>query len=81
MRDLVNKCIKELIDKTLPTKTIVSRVRRKDHTRLSMLPLQISTKINCAMESKLLHCNLRFVVQAKCKIRNFFMFKDRIPSL
>ena len=33
MRDLVNKCIKELIDKTLPTKTIVSRVRRKDHTR------------------------------------------------
>ena len=31
------------------------------------------------MRNKLPHCNLRIVSQAKCKLINFFTFKDKIP--
>ena len=47
---------------------------------LGKLYFQISTRINCIMKNKLLHCNIQFVFQTKCKISNFFTFKDRIPS-
>ena len=31
------------------------------------------------MRNKLPHCNLRIVFQTKCKLINFFTFKDKIP--
>ena len=31
------------------------------------------------MKNKLPHCNFRIVFQTKCKLINFFAFKDRIP--
>ena len=31
------------------------------------------------MKNKLPYCNIRFVFQTKCKISNFFTFKDKIP--
>ena len=40
------------------------------------MSLQICTKINCIMKNKLLCCSIRFVFQTKCKISNFFTFKD-----
>ena len=38
------------------------------------------TRINRIMKNKLPYCNIRFVFQTKCKISNFFTFKDKIPS-
>ena len=32
------------------------------------------------MKNKLSYCNIRFVFQIKCKISNFFTFKNKIPS-
>ena len=32
------------------------------------------------MKNKLPCCNIRFAFQTKCKISNFFTFKDKIPS-
>ena len=32
------------------------------------------------MKSRPPYCNIRFVLQTKCKISNFFTFKDKIPS-
>ena len=32
------------------------------------------------MKTKLPYCNTRFVFQTKCKISNFFTFKDKTPS-
>ena len=32
------------------------------------------------MKNKLPYCNKRFVFQTKCKISNFYTFKDKIPS-
>ena len=33
------------------------------------------------MKNKLPYCNIRFFFQTKCKISNFFPFKDKISSL
>ena len=33
------------------------------------------------MKNKLPYCNIRFVFQTKCKISNFYTFKDKIPSV
>ena len=46
---------------------------------LGKLSLQSRTRINCAMKNKLPHCNFRIVFQTKCKLINFFTFKDKIP--
>ena len=32
------------------------------------------------MKNKISYCNIRFVFQTKCKINNFFTFKDKVPS-
>ena len=32
------------------------------------------------MKNKLPYCNIRFVFQSKCKISNFFIVKEKIPS-
>ena len=44
------------------------------------MSLQIRTRINRILKNKLPYCNIRFVFQTKCKISNFFTFKDNIPS-
>ena len=43
------------------------------------MSLQIRTRINRIMKNKLPYCNVQFVFQTKCKISNFFTFKDKIP--
>ena len=84
-RDLVDKCIKEFLDKILAPKPVVSTVPKKNLvialTYLGKLSLQIRTRINRIMKNKLPYCNIRFVFQIKYKIHsNFFIFKDKIPS-
>ena len=48
---------------------------------LGKFSLQIRTRINRIMKNKLPYCNVQFVFQTKCKISNFFTFKDKIPSV
>ena len=83
-QDLIEKCIKEFLDKMLAPMPVVSTVPKKDLLvalpYLGKLPLQIRTRINHIMKNKLLYCNVRFVFQTKCKISNFFTFKGKIPS-
>ena len=80
-RDLVDKCIKELLDKMLAPKPVVSTVPKKNLVialpYLGKLSLQILTRINRIMKNKLSYCNIQFVFQTKCKISNFFAFKDK----
>ena len=82
-RDLIDKCIREFLDKILIPKSVVSKVPKKDLIItlpcLSKLSLQIRTRINRIMKNKLPYCNVRFVFQTKCKISKFFTFKDKIP--
>ena len=82
-RDFVDKCIKEFLDRVLTRKVVVSTVPKKDVMillpYLGKLSLQIRSRINRVMRSKLPHCNLRIVFQTKCKLINFFTFKDKIP--
>ena len=81
---MVNKCIKEFLNKILAPKPAVSAVPKKNLvialTYLGKLSLQICARINHIMKNKLPYCNIRFVFQTKCKISNFFTFKDKIPS-
>ena len=48
-------------------------------TQLTNPSLQICTIINRVMKNELLHCNFGIVFQTKCKLINFFMFKNKIP--
>ena len=81
---MVDKCIKELLDKILAPKPVVSTVPKKNLVialpYLDKLSLQIGVRINCIMKNKRPYCNIRFVSQTKFKISNFFIFKDKIPS-
>ena len=47
--------------------------------KTGLIQIQIRTRINRVMRNKLPHCNLRIVFQTKCKLINFFTFKDKIP--
>ena len=64
-------------------KVVVSKVPKKDLIialpHFGKLSLQIRTRINCVMKNKLPHRNFRIVFQSKCKLINFFAFKDEIP--
>ena len=68
----------------LAPKPVVSTVAKKDLLIalpfLGKLSLQKHTRINRIMKNKLTYCNVRFLFQTKCKISNFFRFKDKIPS-
>ena len=81
--DFVDKCIKEFLDRVLTRKVAASTVPKKDFMivlpYLGKLSLQIRTRINRVMRNKLPHCSLRIVFQTKCKLINFFTFKDKIP--
>ena len=67
LRDLVDKCIKELSDEILAPKSVVSTVPKKDIVialpYLGKFSLQIRTRINRIMKNKLQYCNIRFVFQ------------------
>ena len=81
--NFVDKYIKNFLDKVLTQKVVVSRVPKKNLMTvlpyLGKLSLQICTTINRVMKNKLTHCNFRIVFQSKCKLINFFTFKDKIP--
>ena len=81
-RYLIDKCIKQFLDKILTPKPVVSNVPKKQliitQPYLGKLSLQIRTRINRIMKNKLPYCNVQFVFQTKCKICNFFTFKDKI---
>ena len=83
-RNLVDKSIKEFLDKILAPKSVVSAVPKKNLVialpYLSKLCLQIRTGINRIMKNKLPYYNIRFVFQTKCKISNVFTFKDKSTS-
>ena len=74
---------KKILDKLLTQKVVVSTAPKKDLMivlpYLGKLSLQIRTRINRGMKTKLSHCNFRIVFQSKCKLINFFTFKDKIP--
>ena len=46
---------------------------------LGKLSLQIRTRNNRVIKSKLSYCNIQIALQAKCKLINFFTFKNKIP--
>ena len=81
---MVNKCIKEFLDKILTPKPVVSPVHKKDLViplpYLSKFSFQMRTRINRIMKNKPSYCNLRFVFHTKCKISDIFTFKDTISS-
>ena len=83
-RDLVDKCVKEILEKLLAPKIIVSTVSIRYLVialpSLGKLSLQIRTRINWIMKNKLPYCNIAFVFQTMCKVINFFRFKNKIPS-
>ena len=74
-----------LVYKILTPKPVVSTVPKKDLIialpYLGKLSLQVRTRISRIMKNKLRYCNVQFVFQTKCKISNFFTFKDKIPSV
>ena len=84
LRDLVDKYIKESLDKILAPKTVVSTVSKMDLVialpYLGKFSLQIGLRINFIKKTKLPYCNIWFVFKTKCKIINFFTFEDKIPS-
>ena len=84
-RDLVDKCIKEFLDKILAPKPVVSTVPKKNLVialpYLGKLSLQIRTRINRIIKNKLPYCNIQFVFQTKWKISNFFTVKDEIQLI
>ena len=83
-RDLVDKRIKEFLDKILAPKPLVSTLPKNNLvialSYLGKLSLQIRTRINGIMKIRLPYCNMLFVFQTKCDISNFFTFKEKIPS-
>ena len=65
--DLVDKCIKELLDEILAPKPVVSTVPKKDLVialpYLGTFSLQIRTRINSIKKNKLQYCNIQFAFQ------------------
>ena len=61
LRDFVDKCIKESLDRVLTRKVIEKTVPIKylmiELTFLGKISLQICTRINRVMKNKVLHCN------------------------
>ena len=75
LRDLIDKCIKEFLDKIQTPKPVVRFVPKKQLIitlpYVGKLSLQIHTRINHIIKKKLPYCNVQFVFQTKCKISNF----------
>ena len=71
------------MDRAVTPKIVVSTVPTKDLMivlpYLCKLSLQICTRINLVMKNKLSYCNLGIISQNKCKLMNFFTFKNTFP--
>ena len=82
LHDFVDNCIKEFFGSVPTPKIVVTTVTKKGLMivlpYLGKFSLQIRTRINRVMKNKLPDCNFRIIFQAKCKLINFFAFKDRI---
>ena len=72
---------KQVLDKVLTQQVVLSTVPKREVMivlpYLSKLLLQIHTRINPVIKKKLPHFNFRIVFQSKCKLINFFTFKDK----
>ena len=70
--------MKEFLDSVLTLKIVVCTVPKKGLMillpHLGKLSLQIRTRINCVVKSKLSYCNFRIVFQTNCKLINFFTY-------
>ena len=59
---MIDKCIKEFLDKMLAPKPVVNAVSKKDLPialpDLGKLPFQIRTRVNHIMKNKLPYCNV-----------------------
>ena len=75
----LTNALNKFLDKILAPIPVVDAVPKIALLYLGTFSLQISTRINRIMKNKLRYCNLLFVSQTKCKIRDFFTFKDKIP--
>ena len=73
---------KQILRQSINAEIVVSTVPKKDlmivPLYLGKLSLQIPTRINRVMKNKLPYCNFRIVFHTKCKLINFFTFKDKI---
>ena len=72
---MVDKCIKEFLDKILAPKPVVRTVPKKNFVialaYLGQLSLQIRTRINCIMKHKHFYCNIRFVFRVSARLVTF----------
>ena len=75
-RDLLDKSIKEVLERELIPKNVIAIVPKKDLMMvlpyLGKLLLQIVTAISCSIKIKLPCCDLWIVLQNKCKFSNCF---------
>ena len=77
--DLVDKCIKEFLDKILAPKPVVTTVPKKDLVIALPYLGKLSLPTHKRIKSKLSYCKIRLVFQTKCKVSNFYTSKDKIP--
>ena len=81
-RDFVDKYTKEFLDRILNAQNC-SKFNAQNWIDympyFGKMSFQIRIKINRVMENKLPNCNLRIAFRIKCKLINFFTFKDKIP--
>ena len=81
-RDFVDKYMKELLERVLTPKIVVSTVPKND--LMIVVPhfekpsLQICSSVNRVIKNKLPYCNRRIVSQTKRKLINSITFKDNI---
>ena len=80
-RDLVDKCIKEVLDKILAPKPVVSTVPKKilviGLPYLGKLSLQMRTRINRIMKNKLPYCNIRLFSRLSPRLVTFLHLKTK----
>ena len=80
-RDLIDKCIKEFLDKILTPKPVVSTVPKKELIitvpYLGKLSLQIRTRINRIMKSKLRYLMSNLFSRLSAKLVSFLHLKTK----
>ena len=73
----------KILNRVLTQKVVLSTVPKKDMMivvpYLGKLVLQIGTRFNRVIKSKLTHCSFQIVYHGKCKLINFFTLKDKSP--
>ena len=79
LRDLLDKRIKEVLDKILAPKPVVSTVPKKNlviaRRYLAKLSHQIQIRINCIMKNNFPYCSIRFFSRLSTKLVTFLHLK------